>query len=71
MPAAARLAALATAALAEALPILALAQGAGEPAPVGGRSYGWLWMLAAAVVVFAIFRMFFARSNRIPPARGP
>lgn len=68
MPAAARLAALTAAAFAEALPLVALAQG--EPVP-SGRTYGWLWMLAAAVVVFALFRMFFARSSRIPPPRGP
>ncbi len=70
MPAAARLAALTAAAFAEAMPLVALAQGAGDPVP-SGRTYGWLWMLVAAVVVFALFRMFFARSNRIPPPRGP
>jgi hypothetical protein len=67
--AAARLVALATAAFAEALPVLALAQGAGDPTPRAGRTYGWLWMLAAVIVVFALFRMFFSRSRRIPPPR--
>lgn len=68
MPATARLAALLTAALAQALPLLAQAQEAGAPVV---RGYGWLWMLAAAVVVFALFRMFFARSSRLPPPRRP
>ncbi len=63
MSAAVRLAGLAA-------PLLALAQPAGDPVP-GARTYGWLWMLVAAVVVFALFRMFFSRSDRPPPPRGP
>lgn len=62
---AARLAGLATSAIAEALPLVALAQPAGGPPP-GTRTYGWLWMLAAAVVVFALVRLFFTRSDRTP-----
>ncbi len=62
MSAAVRLAGLAV--LAE--PLLALAQPAGDPVP-GVRTYGWLWMLVAALVVFALFRIFFSR----PRPRGP
>ncbi len=62
---AARLAGLVTSAVAEAMPLVALAQPAGEPPP-GVRTYGWLWMIAAAVVVFALVRLFFSRSDRTP-----
>jgi len=62
------------AAAATLLPVAALAQGIGgsDPVPSSSRNYGWLWMLAAAIVVFALFRMFFGRSGRTtPPARRP
>ena len=54
------------------LPAVALAQGAGgSDAAPPGRNYGWLWMLAAVLVVVALFRMFFARPGRTPPPTTP
>lgn len=61
-----------TAALTTALlPLVALAQ-ATEPAtePMPG-AYRWLWALVAAVILVALFRMFFSRSRRTPGAGGP
>ena len=62
-----------SAAAAAVLPAIALAQAAGgsDPAPTA-RNFGWLWMIAAALVIVALFRMFFGRSGRTtPPARRP
>jgi bacteriorhodopsin len=33
--------------------------------------FRWVWALVAAIVVVALFRMFFSRSRRTPGARGP
>ena len=65
MKAAARLLGLATATLASSAPLMALAQAVDRPA--GPRSYGWIWLLVAAIVVVAPFRMFTTRSRRPPP----
>jgi hypothetical protein len=52
------------------LPSAALAQAAGgaDPAP-GGRDFTWLWIIATALVLVALFRMFFARSHGTPARR--
>jgi hypothetical protein len=68
MPALARLAAVLAAALA---PLAALAQQGGV-APRAG--YGWLWIVVAAIVVVALYRLLVGpgRRNRPhPPARPP
>lgn len=69
MNAAARLLALVATALAGAAPLIALAQAVD---PSGGpRNHGWLWLVAAAIVVVALFRLFSARSRRPPTAPPP
>lgn len=70
-----RLAAAAFAlAAAVALPLAALAQGAGGAAP-GKQDRGWslLWLLAALLVGLALFRLFFGRTTGrpSPPVRRP
>ena len=74
MPTLARLAAaLATV----AAPVLSLAQEAGghaTPAPRAG--FAWLWLVAAALVVVALFRVLVVRKRGTggrpsPPARHP
>ena len=67
MKAAARLLGLATATLASSAPLMALAQAVDRPA-AGPRNYGWIWLLVAAIVVVALFRMFTSRSRRPPPS---
>jgi cytochrome bd-type quinol oxidase subunit 2 len=52
-------------------PLAALAQAGGTDPVPGTRNYGWLWILAAVLVVIALFRMFFARSDRTAPPRRP
>ncbi len=68
MNAPARLLGLVVAALAGASPLLAAAQAADRPA-AGPHGYGWIWLLAAAIIVVALFRLFSAR--RRPPPRHP
>lgn len=66
MKAAARLLGPTTAAIAGSAPFMALAQAVDRPV-TEPRGYGWVWLLVAAIVVVALFRMFTARSRR-PPA---
>lgn len=66
----ARLAAAASAAAAALVPVAARAQ-AGDASPAGTRNFGWIWIVAAVLVVAALFRMFFVRSNRGAPPRRP
>lgn len=65
------LARLITGLTAALLPLAALAQVGGDAAPAPRSGYGWLWMLVAALVLVALFRMFFSRPRRTPGARGP
>lgn len=65
-----RLLAATYAALLVAAPALAAAQQAADPAP-GDRSWGWLWVIAAALVLVALFRLFFSSPRHEPPARRP
>jgi hypothetical protein len=69
----ARLAAALYGAMSALVPIAALAQNAGgtNPAPAGTRNLGWLWLLAAVLIVVALFRMFFGRTHRSAPSRRP
>ncbi|ACG75383.1 hypothetical protein AnaeK_4180 [Anaeromyxobacter sp. K] len=60
-----------TALWAALLPLAALAQPVRDAAPAPRSGYGWLWMLVAALVLVALFRMFFSRPRRTPGARGP
>lgn len=68
MNAPARLLGLVLTALAGAVPLVAVAQAADRPA-AGPHGYGWIWLLAAAIVVVALFRLFSAR--RRPPQTPP
>ena len=70
MNAAARLLGLLATTLGAAAPVLALAQAADRPA-AGPHGYGWLWLLAAGIVVIALFRLFSARSRPPPPPTPP
>lgn len=72
MTAVARISAALTAALTAVGPAIALAQGIADPAPTTtDRGFGWLWLLAAALVLFALFRMFFSRDRRAMGGRRP
>ena len=65
-----RLGALLWAVTAAVVPVVALAQGVGGGEPVPEvRNFGWLWIIAAALVVVALFRMFFGRRGRTSPSR--
>jgi hypothetical protein len=71
MPTLARLAAALAAALA---PLASLAQEAGGRSPAAPRAgYAWLWIVVAALVVVALFRLLVLGRNRTgrssPPAR--
>ena len=74
MPAIARLAAVLASA---AAPVASLAQEAGgHAAPAPRAGYGWLWLLVAALVVVALFRVLVVRGRDErqrpnPPARHP
>ncbi len=65
----------AAALLAAGLPAVALAVEAGgrDPDAVSGAPFAWLWIVAAAIVVVALFAMFFRRDRTgpTPPARHP
>jgi type IV secretory pathway VirB2 component (pilin) len=50
-------------------PAAALAQA--EPEPAGTRNFGWVWLVAAVLVVAALFRMIFGRSDRGSASRRP
>jgi hypothetical protein len=52
-------------------PLVALAQGAPPDQAPSPRTYGWLWLAAAALVVVALFRAFFGRPGRSTPPRNP
>jgi ABC-type uncharacterized transport system permease subunit len=55
-------------------PVAALAQANGAPAEPGraDRGFGWLWLLAAVLVVVALARMFFTRPrSTLPPPNRP
>ncbi|HEX9052117.1 MAG TPA: hypothetical protein VF841_16420 [Anaeromyxobacter sp.] len=70
-----KLARLAAALAATAAPALSLAQEAGgREATAPGAGYGWLWLVAAALVVAALFGVLVARGpgeRPSPPARRP
>ena len=73
MPPLARLIAFLAAGLA---PLAALAQEAGGRSPVApSAGYSWLWIVVAALVVVALFRLLVLGRSRTgrsnPPARRP
>ncbi|BDG03947.1 hypothetical protein [Anaeromyxobacter oryzae] len=54
------------------LPAAALAQSAGGSDPESGsRNFAWLWIVAAVLVIAALFRMFFGRPDRPAPPKAP
>jgi hypothetical protein len=65
-----KLARLAAALASAVAPAVSLAQEAGGRDTVARphAGYGWLWLLVAALVVVALFRVLVVRNRRAPPS---